>query len=178
MSNYHKSSRNILKTLILIFICIPFSSAFAQTENDAVIAIQQAEEKLIDVIEILENISKRDLYIEDLVLQTDSARQLINAANLMLVEGDYEQAYRTANDAKGKLDILLDNLNQRINETKQKSRILYSVSGFLAAAFTIAFAFLFLKRIYPWFRAKQHEEYGKLEIKYENTNEEIRSDQN
>ncbi|MCG3215155.1 MAG: hypothetical protein KAS63_00410 [Candidatus Heimdallarchaeota archaeon] len=169
----HKSWKIILKIAISIFLFLQISTSLAQTENDAMLAIQQAEERLIDVIILLEGISETSIDTRDLVVEADSLRLLIYQANKKLEEGDYEQAYQTANDAKEQLDSLLNLINQRISGNKQRSRVLYSVLGFLAAAFTLAFVILFLRRIYPWFKTKQLEEYGNLEIKYEQESEEI-----
>ena len=167
MRAYLKSSKFIVIMVFILLFLRQSSLSNAQSENEAQIIIQQAEDKLIEVNKLLEVASKTNIVLTDLVQETDDARTLIKEAITQFGVGNYTQAYQTANDAKEELDNVLLKIDQRMSQRKQNSRILFSLLGIFAAIFTIVFVFVYIRKIHPWFKIKQLEEYGKLEIKYE-----------
>jgi len=167
MRTYLNSRRFIVIMMLILLFLSQSSPSHAQSESEAQISIQQAEDKLIEVIKLLEVASETNIVLIDLVQETDDARTLIKEAITQLGVGNYTQAYQTANDAKEELDNVSLKIDQRMSQRKQNSRILYSILGVLAAIFTIIFVFVFVRKIHPWFKTKQLEEYGKLEIRYE-----------
>ena len=171
-----KSSKCIVPMMVILLFVMKSSTVFAQSESEALIIIQQADDKLIEVFKLLEDASGTNIVLRDLVQDTDNARYQIEEAKTLYSVGNYTQAYQTANDAIEELDGVLLKIDQRMNQRKQNSRILYSVLGVLAAIFTVLFVFVFIRRIQPWFKAKQLEEYGKLEIKYEIEEKEVGED--
>lgn len=171
-----KSSKCIVPMMVILLFVMKSSTVFAQSESEALIIIQQADDKLIEVFKLLEDASGTNIVLRDLVQDADNARYQIEEAKTLYSVGNYTQAYQTANDAIEELDGVLLKIDQRMNQRKQNSRILYSVLGVLAAIFTVLFVFVFIRRIQPWFKAKQLEEYGKLEIKYEIEEKEVGED--
>lgn len=176
MRTFLKSSKCIVPMMVILLFVMKSSTVFAQSESEALIIIQQADDKLIEVFKLLEDASGTNIVLRDLVQDTDNARYQIEEAKTLYSIGNYTQAYQTANDAIEELDGVLLKIDQRMNQRKQNSRILYSVLGVLAAIFTVLFVFVFIRRIQPWFKAKQLEEYGKLEIKYEIEEKEVGKD--
>ena len=171
MRAYLKSSKFIAILMFILLFLRQSSTVYAQSESEAQISIQQAEDKLIEVVKSLEAASETNIVLIDLVQETDDARIKIVEAITQFRVGNYTQAFQTANDAKEELDGVSLKIDQRLNQKKQNSRILFSVLGVFAALFTIGFVLIFIRKIHPWFRAKQLDEYGKLEIKYETDEE-------
>ena len=161
---------------LISFIIITSKFSFAQQEQDAINSIQNAQEKLIDVIILLEQGSERKVDITDLVIITDFLRDLIKEANDMYLEGKYELAMQKANSATEQLDELIDEITERLGSSKQKTKVIFSLLGSSLALFSIGIVYVFFKKIHPWFKTKQLEEYGKLVILYEETSEEIKDD--
>ena len=176
MRTFLKSSKCIVPMMVILLFVMKSSTVFAQSESEALSIIQQADDKLIEVFKLLEDVSGTNIVLRDLVQDADNARYQIEEAKTLYSVGNYTQAYQTANDAIEELDGVLLKIDQRMNQRKQNSRILYSVLGVLAAIFTVLFVFVFIRRIQPWFKAKQLEEYGKLEIKYEIEEKEVGED--
>ncbi len=168
MRAFLRSNKIIGIAMLFLLLLIQSSPTHAQSEGEALSIIQQAEDKLIDVLKLLEDAFEKNIPLIDLVQETDNARIQIKVAKSQFGLGNFSQAYQTANDAIEELDSVLLEMDQRMSQKKQNFRILYSIVGVLAAIFTILFVFVFIKKIQPWFKTKQLEEYGKLEIKYEN----------
>jgi len=160
----------------IFFTLITSQSSFAQLEQDAANSIQNAQTKLIEVVILLEESSTKKIEITDLVVKADSARNLIKEASDEYLEGDYEVALQKANDATEQLDNLIEEIKEVVDSTKQKSRILFSLLGSVSALLSVALVFVFFKKIYPWYKAKQLEEYSNLVIVYEETFEEDKND--
>ena len=67
---------------IFVFLTVIISQpSFAQLEQDAANSIQNAQTKLIEVIILLEEGSKKKIEIADFVVKADSARNLIKEAS-------------------------------------------------------------------------------------------------
>ena len=47
--------------------------------------------------------------------------------------------------------------------------IIFSFVGVISAFGAILFSIFLIRKIYPWFEKKKIEEYGKLEIKYDDS---------
>ena len=172
-------TRKYLKFFGFIFIfltVITSQPSFAQLEQDAANSIQNAQSKLIEVVILLEESSKKKIEITDFVVKTDSARNLIKEANDKYLEEDYAEALQKANGATEQLDNLIEEITEAVDSTKQRSRILFSLLGSISALLSVALVFVFFKKIYPWYKIKQLEEYSKLVIVYEETSEEDKDD--
>jgi hypothetical protein len=168
-----------LKTLgsFFIFFTIIFSQySLAQTQQEAASSIQNAKEKLIDILILLEESSVKKIGVSDLVLKADLARNLIKEASDKYLEGDYELAQQKANTAIQQLDEIIEEITEALDSKTQRSRILFSSLGVLAALLSIGLVFLFIKKIYPWYKIKQLEEYGKLIIIYDEENKVIKNE--
>jgi hypothetical protein len=150
--------------------------SFAQLEQDAANSIQNAQEKLIEVILLLEESTTKKIEIKDLVVKADSARSLIKEANDYYSEGDYSLALQKANSATEQLNQLIEEITEIKGSAKQQSRILFSLLGSISALLAIALVFVFFKKIYPWYKTRQLEEYGNLIIVYDETSEEDKND--
>lgn len=163
----------VLFVFLLIFpTSIITMKSCAQSEEEAAISIQNAQEKLIEAIALLESI-KEDANIVNLVSEADSARNLIKEAENNYSEGNYDIALQKANSANAQLEELIEEISNLQGLTKQKSRIIYSLVGTLSAILSIGFVFLFFRKIYPWYKIKKFEEYDKLVIIYDETSEEV-----
>ena len=167
MRTFIKRSKFIIPIILIILLLIRSTPTYSQSESEAQSIIQEADDKLIEIFKLLEDASESNIGITDLIQETDYARDQIKEAKIQFSIGNYNQAYQDANEAIEELDSVLFKINQRMYQRKQNSKILYSVLGVLAALFTIGFVLVFIKKIQPWFKIKQLEEYGKLEIKYE-----------
>lgn len=162
---------------IFVFLTVIISQpSFAQLEQDAANSIQNAQTKLIEVIILLEEGSKKKIEIADFVVKADSARNLIKEASDKYQEEDYEEALQKASAATEQLDNLIEEITDVVGSTKQRSRILFSLLGSISALLSVALVFVFFKKIYPWYKIKQLEEYSKLVIVYEETIEEDKND--
>ncbi|MHA1199982.1 MAG: hypothetical protein ACTSQF_11695, partial [Candidatus Heimdallarchaeaceae archaeon] len=138
----------------------------AQTQQDALLAIQQADDRLFEAVSSLEEASRSNIDIRDLVIITDDARQLIILAKEMYIDANYTTAYNNANDANEELTEVVDEVELRTNSNQQNRTILFSLLGVFSAIFIGLFIFLFIRKGYPWYLEKRNEEYGKLEIQY------------
>ena len=166
--------RNKIVNRLLVCICILMlftffvnSDAFAQSEEEAEQLIQQASEKLKTVLSMLEEMENINAELRDIVLQTDVSLQLINEAKQLFKDAQYDLAKQKANQALAQLE----NIEVEIAEINalvvKESWLLYSILGVASAFATFGFIFLFVKKLYPWFKNKQIEEYGNLEIIYD-----------
>ncbi|NPD87948.1 MAG: hypothetical protein HGN29_04450 [Asgard group archaeon] len=160
----------------IFFTVITAQSSFAQLEQDAANSIQNAQEKLIEVIILLEESETKKIEIKDLVVRADSARNLIKEASDKYLEGDYDSALQKANSATEQLDQLIEEITETAGSSKQKSRLIFSLLGSISALVSVALVFIFFKKIYPWYKTKQLEEYGKLVIVYEETSKAVKDD--
>ena len=146
-------------------------SVSSQTQQNALLAIQQADERLTETISLLEETSTSNINIRDLVIDTDNARQLILEAKEEYGKANYTIAYEKANDASVQLDVVINELEIRENKKNQSNTILFSLLGVFSAILAILFIIIFIKKIYPWYLEKHNEEYGKLEIQYKKEEE-------
>ena len=158
--------------LVILVYCFSFSiimSTFvsSQTQQTALLAIQQAEDKLYETISMLEEASEKKLDIRDLVINTDEARQLIATAKTKYNEANYTEAYNSANAAIDKLENVEEELELKNTQTKRNKVTLYSLLGIFSAIFVAIFIILFIRKIYPWYLQKRNAEYGKLQIIYD-----------
>ncbi len=158
--------------IILIIVCSFLltitiaSSAEAQTQQTALLAIQQAESKLYETISLLEDVSTTKIDIRDLVKNTDDARQLIFIAKDQYNNANFTEAQEKASEAIEELNLIMNELELRKDTKQQNNTILYSLLGVFSAIFIVLFFFSLHKWIYPWYIEKRNEEYGKLIIKY------------
>jgi len=143
----------------------------SQTQQTALLTIQQADTKLIETVSLLENVAKSSINIRDLVINTDYARQLIVLAKVEYNDANYTMAYDFAKNATEELDIVVDELELRIGKNQQNNTILFSLLGVFSALLLGVFIFFFIRKLYPWYLEKQNEEYGKLEIRYKEETE-------
>ncbi|MHA1259116.1 MAG: hypothetical protein ACTSSG_12315, partial [Candidatus Heimdallarchaeaceae archaeon] len=117
--------RKKLKLLAIfsLFYMISLSSfqlvVVSQTENDANLALQTANEKLTEVVMLLEEASEKKIVVTDLTKEADSARELIFTAAENFREGNYQLAYEQANEAITKLNQLVVEINERM-DTKNR----------------------------------------------------------
>jgi hypothetical protein len=147
---------------------------YAQTEQEAATSIQDAQEKLIEVISLLEDGIKEDTDIVSFVSKADSARNLIKEAKDNYLEGNYDTALEKANSANNQLEELIEEIKELLGLSKQRTRIIYSLVGTLSAVLAVGFIFLFFRKIYPWYKVKKLEEYDKLVIIYQESSEEVK----
>ncbi|MHA1668781.1 MAG: hypothetical protein ACTSUR_08995 [Candidatus Heimdallarchaeaceae archaeon] len=164
--------RKKLKFLAIFSLFYMISLSFfqfavvSQTENDANLALQTANEKLTEVVTLLEEASEKKIIVIDLTKEADLAREMIFTATENFREENYQLAYEQANEAITKLNQLIVEINERMDSKNRNRVIMFVLLGFFSAIFSIVFLFLFIKKIYPWYKVKQREEYGKLEIIY------------
>ncbi|MCE7741642.1 MAG: hypothetical protein GOP50_04225 [Candidatus Heimdallarchaeota archaeon] len=149
--------------LIVIAMSMPITS---QTQQTALLAIQQADDKLLEVVSSLEEASRSNIDIRDLVITTEDARQLIAIAKEMYNEASYTAAYSNAINANEELDSVVDEVELRTDNNQQNRTILFSLLGVFSAIFTGLVIFLIIRKGYPWYLEKRNEEFGKLEIQY------------
>jgi len=167
-----KREKKIVVLISVFLLIFPIQVLFAQTEQDAKQAVQVANEKLIEVVELLEESSEKNIDVVDLTFEADSARQLIKDANNKIVQENYSAALQSANEAIEQLDSLIEQIHVIIGSKQRNSRLIFSFLGFGLAILAIFTIFIFFRKIYPWYKTKQLEEYGKLEIIYEKNAEE------
>jgi hypothetical protein len=138
----------------------------SQTQQTALSAIQQAENKLVEALNLLEEISDSKVDIRDLVIITDSARYQISLARENYNGANYSVAYDMAIVANEELEEVIDELEVRRSKNQQNTTLLFSLLGVFLAILLGLFVFLIVKYGYPWYLEKRDEEYGKLEIHY------------
>ena len=162
---------NLTAVICCLTLVIASGSAlsYAQTQQTALSAIQQAENKLFETVYLLEESSASNIDVRDLVTSTDYARQLIADAKVEYNQTNYIEAYDKSIEAIDELNSVENELESRKQQNQQNNVILFSLVGVFSAVLVVAFIFFFNKRIYPWYIKKRNEEYGKLEIKYEET---------
>ena len=148
--------------------CICVSS---QTQQSAQLEIQEADDRLIEVIRLLEAASAEGIDIRDLVGITDNARSLISQAKEKYSEANYTIAYNYAYEANQNLGGVIEEIEKRNGIEKQNKTILFSLLGVFSAILVGITIFFIIKWGYPWYQHKRREEYGKLEIQYEEENE-------
>ncbi len=166
--------QSLLVFLFIFFTIISTMTSCAQLEQEAATSIQNAQEKLIEVISLLEEGVKEDVDIVNLASEADSARNLIKEAKNNYLEGNYDIALQKANSANTQLEELIEEISNLLGLTKQRSRIIYSLVGTLSAILSIGVVFLFFRKIYPWYKVKKLEEYDKLVIIYDETSKEVK----
>jgi nitrate/nitrite-specific signal transduction histidine kinase len=167
-----KRKNKIIALISVLLFFLPIQVLSAQTEQDAQQAVQLANEKLIEVIDLLEEISTKNIDVSDLVTEADDARQLIWNAQRKITQDNYSGALQNANEAIEQLDELILQIKELMDLKQRNSRLIFSFLGFVLAIFVVFTVFIFFKRILPWYKTKQLEEYGKLEIIYEESIEE------
>ncbi len=165
--------KNKLVNRLLVYICILMlftffanSDVFAQSEEEAEQLIQQASEKLKTVLSMLEEMENINSELREIVLQTDDSLQLINEAKQLFKDAQYDLAKQKANQALTQLEDIEAEIAEINILVIKESWLLYSILGVASAFATFGFVFLFVKKLYPWFKNKQIEEYGNLEIIY------------
>jgi ABC-type cobalt transport system substrate-binding protein len=156
--------------ILLLFVSFANSDTFAQSEEEAEQLIQQASEKLKTVLSMLEEIGNINSEVRAIVLQTDNSLQLINEAKQLFRYAQYDLSIQKANQALTQLENIEAEIVEINNLAIKESWLLYSIVGVVSAFATFGFVFLFVKKIYPWFKDKQIEEYGNLEIIYDKEN--------
>lgn len=171
MSRYCKARSIGMLTLLFFSLFLMNNRSYAQTEQEALTLINNANEKLVEALEFLEEIPITNSETKQLTLEMDSALQLIQEAKLKIIENDYSTAIQKANEAIEKLDSVLEQIEEIIKNNKQKSTILFSLLGVFSALLIVGVFYLFLTKIYPWYKIKKVENYEKLEIIYENEGE-------
>ena len=160
---------SIVLGIILFFsLLLITDNSYAQTEQEALTLINSANEKLIEALILFEEIPITNSEIKQLSLELDSALQLIQEAKLKTSENEYDLAIQKANEAISKLDNIIEQLEEIIDNNKQKNTILFSLLGVFSALLTVVIIYLFLTKIYPWYKIKKVENYERLEIIYEN----------
>ncbi len=162
---------NIIAVFCFSLLIPTILSVSSQTQQNALLAIQQADERLFETIVLLEEASKTNINIRDLVINTDIARQLIVDAKKEFEEANYTAAYGKANDANEQLVAVINELELRENKKEQNNILLFSLLGVFSAILAILFIIIFIKKIYPWYLEKRIEEYSKLEIQYKKEEE-------
>ena len=167
-----KVSRIILIIVCSFLLIITVASpTVAQTQQTALLAIQQAESKLYETISLLEDASTTKIDIRDLVRNTDDARQLIVSAKDQYNNANFTDAQEKASEAIEELNLIINELELRKDKNQQNNAILYSLLGVFSAILIVLFLFSLHKWIYPWYIEKRNEEYGKLIIKYKEETE-------
>ncbi|MCK5141312.1 MAG: hypothetical protein KAQ70_03885 [Candidatus Heimdallarchaeota archaeon] len=152
---------------LLLFISFTNYGAFAQSEEEAEQIIQQASDKLKTVLSMLEEIKDINTAVKDIILQTDTSLQLINEAKQLFRDAQYDISIQKANQALTQLEEIEEEIAKISESAIKESWLIYSIVGVVSAFATFGFVFLFIKKIHPWYKSKQIEEYGNLEIIYD-----------
>ncbi|MHA1345106.1 MAG: hypothetical protein ACTSVO_12620 [Candidatus Heimdallarchaeaceae archaeon] len=165
----YKSGNCLLVCGISLLLVVSFgvSGVFAQSEVEAEQLIQQASDKLNAVLSLLEELTDINEEVRIIVSQTDNSLQLINEAKQLFKKAQYILSIQKTNEALAQLEDIEAEIAELNKSIIKESWLLYSVVGVTAAFATFGFIFLFIKKIHPWFRSKQIEEYGHLEIIYD-----------
>ncbi|MBY8999974.1 MAG: hypothetical protein KGD64_03585 [Candidatus Heimdallarchaeota archaeon] len=157
----------IISSIILLHpIPNTFSTTFAQSAEQAEIVIRQASDKLKTIFNLLEDLKRFDADVRDIVLQTDDSLQLINEAKQLFSNAQYDLSIEKANQALTQLEGVEEEIEEINKTVVRESWLIYSIIGVMGAIASIGFVFLFIKKIYPWYKNKLLEEYGNLEIVY------------
>jgi len=173
--------QNLVKncTIILTIFTLLFStttSVVSQTQQLAQVEIQEAEDKLGEVIILLEKASRDNIEIRDLIIITDNARSLISLAKEKYNEANFSIAYDYANEANVDLDVVEEEIEMRNGINKQNLTLLISLLSVFSVLLIGLTVFVIIKWGYPWYTRKQRQEYGELEIQYEEENEGVKHD--
>jgi hypothetical protein len=138
-----------------------------QTEQQASDAILEADNRLIYALELIEDIPNYDENIRGLIQQIDNARQLIKEAKDQFADNNFTVSYQKATEATLELDAIIDEIENKMLVQSRNKVLVFSFVGVFSAIGAILFSILFIRKIYPWYEKKKIEEYGKLEIKYD-----------
>ncbi len=157
----------VLGTILFFSLLLVNNHSYAQTEQEALTLINNASEKLIEALSLLEVIPITNSEVKLLTSEVDSALQLIQEAKLKTIENEYNTAIQKANEAVVKLDTVIEQLEEIVKNNKQKNTILFSLLGIFLALMTVIVLYLYLTKIYPWYKMKKVENYERLEIIYE-----------
>ncbi len=152
---------------LLLFISFTNYGTFAQSEEEAEQIIQQASDKLKTVLSMLEEIRDINTEVRVIISQTDNSLQLINEAKQLFRDAQYDVSIQKANQALTQLEDIEEEIAKINESTIKESWLIYSIIGVVSAFATFGFVFLFIKKIHPWYKRKQIEEYGNLEIIYD-----------
>ncbi len=152
-----------------IIMCNQVWIAQSQTEQQASAAIQEAENKLIYALELLEDFPNYDVDSRNIIMQIDTARQLIKEAKDNFDSSNFTVSYQKATTASLELDTIIEEIQNKTQTQSRNKTIIFSFVGVVSGFAAILFGFFFINKIYPWFEKKKIEEYGKLEIKYDNS---------
>lgn len=165
----NKLVNHILVSGITFLLFISFSNygAFAQSEEEAEQIIQQASDKLKTVLSMLEEIGDINSEVRVIITQTDNSLQLINEAKQLFRDAQYDISIQKANQALTQLEDIEEEIAELNKLATNESWLIYSIVGVASAFATFSFIFLFIKKIHPWYKSKQIEEYGSLEIIYD-----------
>ncbi|MFW9852722.1 MAG: hypothetical protein ACFFDS_07265, partial [Candidatus Thorarchaeota archaeon] len=112
-------------------------------------SIDNANEKLIEALNLLEKIPVSNSEAKELTSEVDTALQLIQEAKLKTIENEFSVAIQKANEAIAKLDGVIEQLEEIVKNDQQKNTILFSLLGVFLALFTVIFLYLYLTKIYP-----------------------------
>ncbi len=153
--------------ILTLFVSFANSGAFAQSEEEAEQVIQQASDKLKTVLSMLEELVDINSEARVIILQTDNSLQLINEAKQLFRDAQYDRSKQKANQALTQLEDIEAEIVELNKAVIKESWLLYSIIGVASAFATFGFVFLFIKKIHPWYKSKQIEEYSNLEIIYD-----------
>ena len=95
----------------------------------------------------------------------------ISTAKLYHGNGTFSLSFTLALDAINTLNQINTELGNKITTKNTSSIALYVIFGLLSIFGYISFSWLFIRKIYPWYKMIQQESYGELEIKYNGKNE-------
>lgn len=151
---------------LLLFVSFTNSGAFAQSEEEAEQIIQQASDKLKTVLSMLEEVVDINSEVRTIISQMDNSLQLINEAKQLFRDSQYDLSIQKANQALTQLESIEEEIAELNKSAIKESWLIYSIIGVAAAFATFGFVFLFIKKIHSWYKRKQIEEYGNLEIIY------------
>jgi hypothetical protein len=163
---YWKTKSGVLGAILFLSLILVNNHSYAQTEQEALLLIDNASEKLKEALSLLEEIPITNSDSKLLTSEVDSALQLIQEAKSKTIENEYSTAIQKANEAITKLDTIIEQLEEILKNNKQKNNILFSLLGVFLALFTVIFLYLYLTKIYPWYKMKKVENYERLEIVY------------
>lgn len=152
---------------LLLFVSFTNYGAFAQSEEEAEQIIQQASDKLKTVLSMLEEIRDINTDMRVIISQTDNSLQLINEAKQLFRDAQYDISIQKANQALTQLEDIEEEIAELIKSAIKESWLIYSIVGVASAFATFGIVILFIKKIHPWYKSKQIEEYGNLEIIYD-----------
>ncbi len=153
--------------IFLFFVSFTNSGAFAQSKEEAEQIIQEASDKLKTVLSMLEELVDINSEVRAIISQVDNSLQLINEAKQLFRDSQYDLSIQKANQALDQLENIEEEIAEFNKSAIKESWLIYSIVGVVAAFATVGFVFLFIKKLHPWYKKKQIEEYGNLEIIYD-----------